>query len=45
MGSGLEGVKAAVMTLTNGRFPAGKIDMPEDAATPRRVTTGEPVYP
>ncbi len=33
------GVKAAVMTLTNGRFPAGKIDMAEDAATPRRVTT------
>ncbi len=35
----LGGLKAAVMTLTNGRFPAGKIDMAEDAATPRRVTT------
>ena len=35
----LGGLKAAVMTVTNGRFPAGKIDMAEDAATPRRVTT------
>ena len=34
----LGGLKATLMTLTNGRFPAGKIDMPEDAATPRRVT-------
>ena len=30
------GVKAGLMTLTGGRFPGGKIDMPEDAATPRR---------
>ncbi len=32
------GVKAGLMTLTGGRFPGGKIDMPEDAAMPRRVT-------
>jgi electron-transferring-flavoprotein dehydrogenase len=31
------GVKAGLMTITGGRFPGGKIDMPEDAATPRRL--------
>ncbi len=41
----LGGLKAAVMTVTNGRFPAGKIDMAEDAATPRRVTTESTVTP
>jgi electron-transferring-flavoprotein dehydrogenase len=32
------GIKAGLMTLSGGRFPGGKIDMPEDAATPRRVS-------
>jgi electron-transferring-flavoprotein dehydrogenase len=36
----LGGVKAGLMTLTGGRFPGGKIQTEEDAATPRRVTTG-----
>jgi electron-transferring-flavoprotein dehydrogenase len=31
------GLKAGLMTVTGGRFPGGKIDMPEDAATPRHV--------
>jgi electron-transferring-flavoprotein dehydrogenase len=26
------------MTITGGRVPGGKIDMPEDAATPRRLS-------
>jgi electron-transferring-flavoprotein dehydrogenase len=30
------GVKAGLMTLTGGRFPGGRIHLPEDAATPRR---------
>src|SRR5437870_12625707 len=30
------GVKAALMTLTGGRFPGGKIPMDPDAAVPRR---------
>jgi electron-transferring-flavoprotein dehydrogenase len=29
------GAKAGLMTLTGGRFPGGKIDMPADAAVPR----------
>lgn len=37
------GVKAGLMTITRGRIPGGKIDMPEDAATPRRVS-GEPAF-
>jgi electron-transferring-flavoprotein dehydrogenase len=41
----LGGVKAGLMTLTGGRFPGGKIDMEEDAATPRRVTSAEPFTP
>lgn len=32
------GVKAGIMTLTGGRFPGGKIDMPADAETPREST-------
>jgi len=32
------GAKAGLMTVTGGRFPAGKIDMMEDAATPRSVS-------
>ncbi len=34
------GVKAALMTLTGGRFPGGKIAMESDAETPRRLTPG-----
>ena len=29
------GVKAGLMTVTGGRFPGGRIAMPEDASTPR----------
>ncbi|MDB4949357.1 MAG: hypothetical protein JWM27_2006 [Gemmatimonadetes bacterium] len=32
------GAKAALMTLTGGRFPGGKIDMHADADEPRAVT-------
>jgi electron-transferring-flavoprotein dehydrogenase len=41
----LGGVKAGLMTLTGGRIPGGKIDMPEDAAAPRRVAAAEPFTP
>ncbi|HEX6104478.1 MAG TPA: electron-transfer flavoprotein:ubiquinone oxidoreductase [Gemmatimonadales bacterium] len=41
----LGGVKAGLMTVTGGRFPGGRIDMPEDAATPRRVTSPAPFTP
>ena len=34
------GAKAGLMTLTGGRFPGGKIDMPADAAVPRTVNSG-----
>src|SRR6266513_1104120 len=34
------GVKAALMTLTGGRFPGGKIAMESDAETPRTLTPG-----
>ena len=34
------GLKAALMTLTGGRFPGGKIAMESDAQTPRRLTPG-----
>jgi electron-transferring-flavoprotein dehydrogenase len=30
------GMKAGLMTVTGGRFPGRRIDMPADAATPRR---------
>jgi electron-transferring-flavoprotein dehydrogenase len=36
------GIKAGLMTLTGGRFPGGKIDMPEDAATPREIARSAP---
>jgi electron-transferring-flavoprotein dehydrogenase len=36
------GVRAGVMTLTGGRFPGGKIDMPADAEVPRTVGPGAP---
>jgi electron-transferring-flavoprotein dehydrogenase len=39
------GVKAGLMTITGGRFPGGKIDMPEDAATPRQVSELRPFSP
>jgi electron-transferring-flavoprotein dehydrogenase len=32
------GARAGLMTLTGGRFPGGKIDMPADAEVPRTVT-------
>jgi electron-transferring-flavoprotein dehydrogenase len=32
------GIKAGLMTISGGRLPGGKIDMPEDAATARRVS-------
>jgi electron-transferring-flavoprotein dehydrogenase len=41
----LGGVKAGLMTVTGGRFPGGKIDVPEDAAAPRRVAPPEPFTP
>ena len=31
----LGGLKAGLMTVTGGRFPGGRIEMPEDARTPR----------
>jgi len=34
------GVKAALMTLTSGRFPGGKIEMPRDADVERTLTPG-----
>jgi electron-transferring-flavoprotein dehydrogenase len=36
------GIRAALMTLTGGRFPGSKIDMPSDAEVPRAVT---PIVP
>jgi electron-transferring-flavoprotein dehydrogenase len=39
------GAKAGLMTLTGGRFPAGKIDMQDDAATPRVVSPAPPFTP
>jgi electron-transferring-flavoprotein dehydrogenase len=39
------GVKAGLMTLTRGRFPSARIDMPEDAAAPRHVAPAEPFTP
>ena len=37
------GVRAALMELTGGRFPGGRIDIPEDAEVPRRAG-GEIAY-
>ena len=39
------GVKAGLMTLTGGRFPSGRIDMPEDARAPRTTSPAEPFTP
>jgi electron-transferring-flavoprotein dehydrogenase len=39
------GAKAGLMTISGGRFPGGKIDMPEDAATPRRLSAGRGFTP
>ena len=39
------GFKAGLMTLTSGRFPSARIEMPEDAATPRHVAPAEPMTP
>ena len=37
------GARAGLMTLTGGRFPGEKIDMPADAAVPRTVTPARPL--
>ena len=37
------GARAGLMTLTGGRFPGGKIDMPADAEVPRTVTSARPL--
>ncbi|MBA2627726.1 MAG: 4Fe-4S dicluster domain-containing protein [Gemmatimonadales bacterium] len=39
------GMKAGLMTLTGGRFPGGRIDMPQDAAVPREDSPSEPFTP
>jgi electron-transferring-flavoprotein dehydrogenase len=39
------GVKAGLMTLTRGRFPSARIEMPADAAAPRHVAPAEPCTP
>ena len=39
------GAKAGLMTLTGGRFPGRKIDMPEDAAVARAVAAAVPFTP
>jgi electron-transferring-flavoprotein dehydrogenase len=39
------GIKAALMTLTKGAFPAGKIDSHADADVSRSVTPEEPLVP
>jgi electron-transferring-flavoprotein dehydrogenase len=41
----LGGLKAGLMTVSGGRLFGGKIDMPEDAATPRRIAPVEPFKP
>jgi electron-transferring-flavoprotein dehydrogenase len=41
----LGGAKAGLMTITGGRFPGGKIDMPDDASVPRRTQAGENFAP
>jgi electron-transferring-flavoprotein dehydrogenase len=37
------GARAGLMTLTGGRFPGGKIDMPADAAVPRAFRPAGPL--
>ena len=39
------GLKAGLMTISGGRLFGGRIDMPEDAAAPRRVTERAPFTP
>ncbi len=39
------GLKAGLMTVSGGRLFGGKIDMPEDAATPRRIAPADPFTP
>jgi electron-transferring-flavoprotein dehydrogenase len=39
------GIKAAVMTLTGGAFPGGRIAMHQDAEAPRRATPVTPFVP
>ncbi len=39
------GVMAGLMTLTGGRFPGGRIEMAEDARTPRTTSPAEPFTP
>jgi electron-transferring-flavoprotein dehydrogenase len=39
------GIKAGLMTLTSGRFPSARIEMPEDAATARHVAPADPFVP
>ena len=41
----LGGLQAALMTLTGGRFPGGRIAMASDAAAPRHAGTAEPFTP
>jgi electron-transferring-flavoprotein dehydrogenase len=41
----LGGLKAALMSLTGGRFPGGRIELPEDAAAPREVTPAASFIP
>ena len=35
----LGGMMAGLMTVTGGRFPGGRIEMPEDARTPRTTSS------
>jgi electron-transferring-flavoprotein dehydrogenase len=37
------GARAGLMTLTGGRFPGGRINMPADAEVPRTVTPARPL--
>ncbi|HUE97257.1 MAG TPA: electron-transfer flavoprotein:ubiquinone oxidoreductase, partial [Longimicrobiaceae bacterium] len=39
------GLKAGLMTLTGGRFPAGRIHVEPDAAVPRRLEAGPAFVP
>ena len=39
------GFKAGLMTISGGRLFGGRMDMPEDAAAPRRVAEAEPFTP
>jgi len=41
----LGGVKAGLMTITGGRFPGGKIDMPADAAVEKHTSSETPFVP